>query len=466
MASINRLMFREYDVRGQVKEGELTKESVYLIGRGFGTFLAKKEIREVVIGYDARSYSEWIKDETARGLADSGLRVIEIGLVTTPILYWSQYHLGQKGSAMVTASHNPNGWSGFKLSYGYSKTMGPEEIKELYSLIEKDTFVSEKGSIEKYAGDIIAEYGADLLSRVKINKKMKIVVDCGNGTAGPIYPNILKQAGLRVEELFCDLDFTFPNHEPNPSDAHAAQFVCDKTREVGADLGIGFDGDGDRLGISDELGARVDADKFLCLLSRQALLESPGGKIVFDVKCSQSLPDDIVAHGGVPVMWKTGHSYIKQKSQEIGAILGGEKSGHIFYAKSFFPHDDALFAALKLLEYLSNQTESFSRIMKTVPQYVTTPTLQAPCADEIKYKIVEKLVAEFKAEYGSEKVIDINGARVLFPEGWGLVRASSNLPVIVMVFEGKTEEDVEKIKEIFKAKFAKYPEIGMEWKFG
>ncbi len=370
-------MFREYDLRGQVKEGELTPASVYLIGRGFGSFLKKRKVAKSVLGYDARSYSKEIMENFRRGLLESGVSVYELGMVTTPLAYWAQYHLKAKGGVVVTASHNPNGWSGFKLSYNYSKTLLPDDIKELYAIIEKDDFVSGKGKILPLKEDIIEAYTQDLLKRVKISKKLKVVADCGNGTAGPIYTKILERAGVELIPLFCEIDFNCPHHEPNPSDAHAIQFLCDKVKEVGADIGLGFDGDGDRLGVSDEKGNRVDADKFLILLAREVLKTHPGGKIVFDVKCSQALPDDITAHGGVPVMWKTGHSYIKQKAQELGAVLAGEKSGHVFYFAEFYPHDDGIFAALKLLEYLASQDKSFSEIMKTVPQYITTPTLQA-----------------------------------------------------------------------------------------
>ena len=457
-------MFREYDVRGRVDE-DLTEEAAYLIGRGFGTFLRRRGQEEAIVGYDGREYSPRLKDSLVRGMVESGFKVKDIGMVLTPILYFSQYYLKTKGAVMVTASHNPNGWGGFKMAYDYSTTLGPEEIRELYTIIESEDFLTGQGATEEIK-DIIAAYKTDLLGRVKISRPLKVVIDAGNGTAGPIMPEILEAAGVKVVKQFCKLDFKFPHHEPNPSLVEAMEALAKRVKKEGADLGIGIDGDGDRLGMVDEKGKIIWPDQALILLARGVLTKQPGAKIVFDVKSTEALVEDIKAHGGEPIMWITGHSYIKAKGKEVGAALGGEKSGHIFYWQDYYGYDDAVFASLKLLEYLANEKESFSAIMKTIPQYVTSPSLQVACPDDKKYEVVEKLVKEFKAEYGKEKVIDINGARVLFGEGFGLVRASSNLPVLVMVFESKTKEGLEKIQNIFREKFKKYPEIGSEWKSG
>lgn len=464
MAKIDKFIFREYDLRGRIDEN-LTEESLYLIGRGFSTMLHRKGLSTAVVGYDGREYSPRTKDAFVKGLLASGIDVIDIGMVLTPILYFSQYYLKQKGAAMVTASHNPNGWSGFKLAYDYSVTLGPDEIKELYEIILKDDFAEGEGKLTERK-DLVEAYKEELLRRVKIQKPLKIVVDAGNGTAGPIVPPILRAAGCEVIEQYCDLDFSFPHHEPNPSLVEAMEALSNKVKEVGADLGIGIDGDGDRLGTCDEKGNPIEGDKLLILLSRLILKDSPGAKIVFDVKSTQALIEDIKAHGGEPVMWITGHSYIKAKGREIGAALAGEKSGHIFFWKDYYGFDDATFSALKLLEYLSGQEKKLSELLLDAPQYVTSPTIHVDCADEVKYDIVQKLTDEFKKEYGADKVIDINGARVLFDDGWGLVRASSNLPVLVLVFESKTKEGLERIKNIFREKFKKYSEIGEEWKSG
>jgi phosphomannomutase/phosphoglucomutase len=464
MAKINKLMFREYDIRGRVDE-DLTMEAVYLIGRGFSTFLRRRGLDEIVVGYDGREYSPRIKEALVKGFIESGIKVKDIGMVLTPILYFAQYHLKLKAGAMVTASHNPNGWSGFKLAYDYSTTLLPEDIKELYKIIEDDDFLEGKGEVEKIEG-IIEAYKDDLLGRIKIKKPLKVVLDAGNGTAGPIVPAILKSAGFEVVKQYCSLDFTFPHHEPNPSLVEAMDALSGRVKREKANVGIGIDGDGDRMGTVDEKGNIIWPDQIMILLSRLILAEEPGAKIVFDVKSTQALAEDIKAHGGEPIMWITGHSYIKAKGREVGAALAGEKSGHIFFWKGYYGFDDAVFATLKLLEYLSGQEKSFSEIMKELPQYVNTPTLHVDCPDDKKYDAVDHLTREFKAEYGPERVIDINGARVVFPEGWGLVRASSNLPVLVLGFEAKTKEGLEKIQDIFREKFKQYPEIGSEWHSG
>jgi len=462
MAQIKKTIFREYDLRGRVSDDELTKENCKTIGVGFGSLLRKKGIEKVIVGFDAREYSVWIKNSLIEGLVSTGVNVVEIGEVLTPIAYFAQFHLNVKGLAMVTASHNPNGWSGFKLGYDFGSTLLPEDIKELYQTILKEDFVKGEGKVEKY-DDIIKEYSDYLISKVNIKKPIRVLVNSGNGTAGPISPLILEKAGCQVVKQYCDIDFNFPNHEPNPASMEMLEAMGSKVREVGADIGIGFDGDGDRIGVVDENGVVIWPDKLMILLVRQVLKERPHSKIVFDVKCSQSLIEEIEKNGGEPVMWKTGHSYIKQKAKEVDAALAGERSGHIFYRHGYYGYDDATFAALKLLEYLSGQEKSLSEIMIDTPQYFTSPSWHTECADEIKYGVVDKLVRELKEEYGNERVIDINGARVIFDDGWGLVRASSNLPHLVLVFESKTKEGLQRIENIFREKLSKYPEINKKW---
>ena len=462
MAQIKKTIFREYDLRGRVSDDELTKENCKIIGVGFGSLLRKRGIDKVIVGFDAREYSIWITNSLVEGLISTGVNVIEIGQVLTPIAYFAQFHLNVKGLAMVTASHNPNGWSGFKLGYDFGSTLLPDDIQELYQTILKEDFVQGDGKIERY-DNIIQDYSDHLVNKVKIKRPIKVLVNAGNGTAGPISPLILEKAGCQVIKQYCDIDFDFPNHEPNPASVKMLEAMGAKVKEVGADIGVGFDGDGDRLGVVDENGTLIWPDRFMILLVRQVLKEKPNSKIVSDVKCSQSLIEEIEKNGGVPVMWKTGHSYIKQKAKAVDAALAGERSGHIFYRHGYYGYDDATFCALKLLEYLSGQDKPLSEIMLDTPQYFTSPTWQAECDDEIKYDIVDKLVKELKEEYGEEKVIDINGARVIFDDGWGLVRASSNLPVLVLVFESKTEEGLQRIENIFREKLSKYPEINKKW---
>lgn len=462
MSKIERTMFREYDIRGRVSEKELNEKTAELIGKAFGTFLKRKDIKETVLGYDSREYSPKLAQAFKKGVLATGVDVVEIGMVLTPILYFSQFYLKIKGGAMITASHNPNGWSGFKLGYDFATTQLPEDVKEMYRLISEDDFENGQGKSRKEEG-IIEAYKNDLIKRVKIARPLKVVVNAGNGTAGPIAPDILRAAGLEVIEQYCNLDPSFPHHEPNPSLIEAQKALGEKVKEVKADVGFGYDGDGDRLGVCDENGQVVYADKVMILLSRLALEAKPGGKVVFDVKCTQALPEDIKAHGGIPIMWITGHSYIKQKGKEEKAVLAGERSGHIFIREGYYGYDDAIFASLKVAEYLSKENKSFSQIISEFPYYVTSPEIKAPCPDEKKYEVVDKLTQEFIKEYGKDKVITVNGARVKFDDGWGLVRASSNLPELVLIFEAKTKERMEEIKELFRSKINKFPEVSKEW---
>ncbi|MCP6719070.1 MAG: phosphomannomutase/phosphoglucomutase [Patescibacteria group bacterium] len=466
MPKLEKTMFREYDIRGRVSDKELNEESCKLIGKGFGSLLIMDyNVKEVVAAFDAREYSERLKNALIEGIISTGVNVIEIGQALVPIAYFAQRHLKIKGLAMLTASHNPNGWSGIKLGQDFETTLLPDEIKKLYQIILEEDFIEGKGEVSQKAG-IIEVYGDYLTKKVKFKKPFKVVVDAGNGTAGPIIPPILRKAGVDVIEQHCDIDFSFPHHEPNPATLEALEDLSSKVKEVKADIGFGFDGDGDRLGVVDEKGNIIWPDRFLILLARQVLKEKPGSPIVFDVKSSQALIEEIEKYGGKPVMWKTGHSYIKQKAKELDAPLAGEKSGHIFYRHNYYGYDDPTFAALKILEYLSYQNRSLSEIMLDTPQYFSSPSWYADCADEVKYEVASKLTEEFKKEYGEDKVIDISGARVTFEDGWGLVRASSNLPVINMVFESKTKEGLERIKDIFRKKLAKYPEVGDEWTTG
>jgi phosphomannomutase/phosphoglucomutase len=463
--SIKKTIFREYDIRGQLLEDELSEENCRIIGKAFGSILKKRNVNETIVGFDAREYSERLKNAFVAGVLSTGVNVVEIGRVLTPIAYFAQYHFKIKGVAIITASHNPNGWSGLKLGYDLATTLLPNDIKQIYKMILDEDFTKGKGEMKEESG-IIPVYGDYITQKVNIKKPLKVVVNAGNGTAGPVVPPILKKAGCEVIEQFCNIDFDFPNHEPNPAALKALNALSSKVKEVNADIGLGFDGDGDRLGIVDEKGQIIWPDRFMILLSRQVLKEKPGSKIVFDVKCSQALIEEIKKHGGIPVMWKTGHSYIKQKAKEVDAALAGERSGHIFYRHGYYGYDDATFAALKLLEYLSYQDKPLSEIMLDTPQYATSPTWHTDCADEIKYDIVDKLTEEFKSEYREKRVIDINGARVNFDNGWGLVRASSNLPVLVLVFESKTKKGLEEIQNLFRKKLAKYPEVGKDWKSG
>ncbi|KKU48508.1 hypothetical protein A3H10_02265 [Candidatus Uhrbacteria bacterium RIFCSPLOWO2_12_FULL_46_10] len=460
---INPTIFREYDIRG-LADKDLTEEVVEAIHKAYATFLRRRGLNTAIVARDSRSYNEAVKQCVIKSLRSSGIDVIDIGVLTAPAFYFAQLYLKQVGGVMVTASHNPLGWSGFKHLVDTLRTATSVELKELQNIIAKQDFASGNGSLEERQ-DIIEAYASDILSRVKVSRNLKVVVDAGNETAGLINPDILRRAGVEVIEQCTTIGAPCP-HEPNPSTLEAMEHLAEKTKNVSADLGVGYDADGDRAGFVDNAGNIIWPDQIAMILARDILARYPNRSIVFDVKCTQALIDEINASGGKPVMWKTGHSYIRRKAQEVDAVFAVEKSGHFFFREGYYGYDDGLFASLKVIEILSKQALPLSELMTQFPRYETSPVWHAPCADEIKYQIVDRLTAYLKKTYGADKVIDINGARVQFEDGWGLVRASSNVPALVLVFEGKTAEARDRIESIFKEILAQYVEIGQEWKSG
>ena len=464
MASMEKSMFREYDIRGRESASELNEDSMLLISRAYGTFLQKRGISDVVVGHDNRSTSEAFYNAAIKGLISSGCKVYETGTILTPMLYWAQYYFKVKGGLIVTASHNPVGWNGVKLAFGYSYTVIGEELEEMYNTILSESFADKEGGKVVKKEDISKPYMEDLLGRVNISKPFKVVVNTGNGTAGLIAPEILRRTGCEIIEHLTNLDPTYPHYTPNPADVNMMEDTGRIVREQGADFGFAIDGDGDRLGLVDEKGEVIWPDRYMILLSRLILKKKPGAKIIFDVKVSQALPEDIEAHGGVPIMWKTGHSYIKEKLKSEGAALAGEMSGHIFFVENFYGFDDAIFTALNLLEYFSTQDKKVSEIIADTPYYVSSPALHAACPDDKKYQVVEELTEEFRKE--GYDLIDINGARVKFGDGWGLVRASSNEPALVLRFEAKTQEKLEEIESIFREKLSRYDFVAKKWSSG
>lgn len=462
LMKLERTMFREYDVRGRESDAELNDRSVEIIARAHGTFLKKRGIGEAVVGHDNRSTSQDFYQAAMRGLRSTGVDVIGVGMCLTPMFYWSQYHFKVRGGVMVTSSHNPQGWNGLKLAHGYSATLLGEELEEVRRLAESEEFAEGDGTFREE--EILKEYRADLLGRVKLSRPLKVVVNTANATASFFSPKILREFGCEVVEHNTDPDPHYPNYSPNPAKKEMIEDTGRVTVLNGADVGLAFDADGDRLGVTDEKGQVIWPDRWVMLLARSVLKEHPGAKIVFDVKVSEALPEDIRAHGGTPVMWKTGHSYIKRKMHEEGAPLAGEMSGHIFFGgKYYYGFDDANFAALKLLEHVAASREPLSEIVADAPYYVSTPSYHAEAGDKVKYRIVEELTEEFKKE--GYRVVDINGARVYFNGGWGLVRASSNLPDLGLRFEAKTEKEMREIENVFVKKLSRYPEVAKreEW---
>lgn len=452
-------MFREYDIRGRESDDELNVASVTLIAKAFGTILRKKNITQAVVGHDNRRSSEEFYQAAIPALQSVGIDVIGIGTCLTPMIYWAPYHYKIKGGLMITASHNPAGWNGMKMGDDYSRTFDKNQVQEVLRLAETQEFATGNGSFNE--DNITQAYIQDMLSRVKLHHKLKVVINTANATSSVFSPEILRKFGCEVIEHNTNLDPSYPNYVPNPANVEMMEDTGRQVVKNQADLGIGIDADGDRLGVTDEKGQTIWPDRWLILLSRAVLAKKPGAKIAFDVKVSEALPEDIKAHGGVPIMTPTGYMYVKEKLKQEGGSFGGEQSGHTFFVDDFYGFDDGNFAALKLLEYISSLDEPLSEIIKKTPYYISTPAFHAHVPDEIKYGIVKKLTEEFKSD--GFRVIDINGARVYMLSGWGLVRASSNLPAFVLRFEAKTQEDLDKIQNIFKEKLSKFPEVATTW---
>lgn len=446
-------IFRQYDIRGVWGE-DLNPEIARAIGRAYGSFLRRKGVSRAVIGHDNRLSSPEAYRVVIDGLLSTGCDVVGIGETITPILYFSRNHYGVEGGVMVTASHNPPQYNGFKLCWGHGTLFG-DEIALMREIIEREEFESGEGDFS--VRDANSDYADYISSHIKLGpRKLRVVVDAGNGSVGPIAPEILRRLGCDVIELYCDSDPTFPNHHPDPVKLENLKDLILKVRETGADVGLGFDGDGDRLGVVDENGGVIWGDYLLILFAREVLERHPGAKVVVEVKCSKATMEEIRRAGGLPVMCRTGHSFIKEKMRAEGAILAGEMSGHFFFADEYFGFDDAVYAACRLLRILSNTEKNLSELLADVPKYPSTPEVRVHCPDDVKFEIVRKLTEEFKRE---REVIDIDGARVLFEEGWGLVRASNTEPALILRAEAETEKGLERIKgEIAE----KLKELGVE----
>ena len=447
-------IFREYDIRGVVGR-DLTDDVVRDIGRGFGTYVLRHGGKSISLGGDVRPSTEGFRALIIEGALSTGLNVVDIGVVPTPVLYYSLYVLPVDGSLMITGSHNPPDMNGFKLNLGQDSVYG-EEIQNIRKIIEAGDYEEGSGSVS--SADILEQYKAAVLERVKLERPLKVVADCGNGCGSLVAVELLRSLGCEVISLFCEPDGDFPNHHPDPTVLEYITDLIAAVKEHKADIGIGYDGDADRVGVVDENGEVVYADKMLALLAREVLAKGPA-EIVFDVKCSQALVEDIEAHGGTPVMWKTGHSLLKKKISESGSPLGGEMSGHMVLAEGYYNIDDAVYASCRILQMLSRTDETLSEMVATIPKYYSTPEIRGEAKDDAtKFEIVEKAVEYFTANYD---VIDVDGVRILFGDGWGLVRASNTQPVIVMRFEARTEARLAEIQETVTGKLREFGEISV-----
>lgn len=441
-------IFREYDIRG-LADTELTNELAEAIGRAFGTALLKEKKKRISLGHDLRKSSKRLHKALAAGLVSTGLEVTELGLVPTPLVYFSVSHLGLDGGISITGSHNPPEYNGFKFHLTERPFFGTE-IQGLRHMIEKKDFVQGAGKKIPYE-KIINDYQSYVRGLFKFKRKIKVVVDSGHGMAGLVAPNLIQSLGHEVIELYSNLDSRFPDHHPDPSVPENLKDLQNKVREVKADLGIAFDGDADRIGVIDEMADIIPGDKILLLYAREILKRKPGATIIGDVKCSQVIYNEIASRGGRAIMWKTGHSLIKAKMKETKAELAGEMSGHMFFADRWFGFDDAIYAACRMLEILDLDSRPLSDHLSDLPVLYSTPEIRVDCPDEIKFDVVRQAVQAFKKKY---KVIDTDGARVIFQHGWGLVRASNTQPVLVMRFEATSKRRLQEIQQLVDEQIA------------
>ncbi|MGE5190127.1 MAG: phosphomannomutase/phosphoglucomutase [Gemmatimonadota bacterium] len=441
---LNPLIFREYDIRGTVGT-DLTPGVVETIGRGFGTYALARGARTVALGRDCRLSSPAFRDALAAGLAATGLDVLDVGVCPTPLLYFSIATFAADGGVMITGSHNPPEFNGFKLCMGPSTLYGAQ-IQDVRRIVETGGFASGQGTVA--SREIVGPYMAYVRSNISIPRKLKVVVDAGNGTASRVAPDLFRSLGMEVVELFCEMDGRFPNHFPDPTVPENLRFLVRAVRETGADLGVGYDGDADRIGAVDESGAVLYGDYLLALFAREILSRKPGATIISEVKASQNLYDDIARRGGRAVMWKAGHSLIKQKMKEEGAEAAGEMSGHIFFADRYLGFDDAIYASARLFEIVAASDRPLSAMLSDMPRLVATPEIRVDCPDDRKFAVADR-VAALVAPLARE-VIGVDGVRALFDGGWGLVRASNTQPVLVLRFEGRDEATVARIRAVME----------------
>ncbi|MSV35314.1 MAG: phosphomannomutase/phosphoglucomutase [Bryobacterales bacterium] len=425
-------IFREYDIRG-VAETELASGDVADLGRALGTYILRHGGPRVNLGRDCRLSSPRLRDALLEGLVSAGCAVTDIGVVPTPLLYFSAVHLEADGAIMITGSHNPSEFNGFKTVCGPASLHG-ETIQDVRRLIEARDFATGHGT--HHSMDVIPAYLDELSPQFDFTRRIKVVVDAGNGTAGPVIHQLLKRLNVEVTELFFEMDGRFPNHHPDPTVPANLQHLRDAVREQKADVGIAFDGDSDRIGAVDENGEVIYGDMLLLIYGREILTRKPGATIIGEVKCSQILYDELKRLGGNPIMYKTGHSLIKAKMKQEHAELAGEMSGHMFFADRYFGYDDALYAACRLLEIVAHSGKPMSAQLAGLPKTVSTPEIRVDCTDETKFDLVAHVAEQFRKTHD---VIDVDGVRVLFDGGWGLLRASNTQPVLVMRFEAATE---------------------------
>ncbi|HEY0930206.1 MAG TPA: phosphomannomutase/phosphoglucomutase [Gemmatimonas sp.] len=448
--AISQTIFRQYDVRGIVGQ-DLTEDVAYGLGRGYAALLAQRGVQgAVAVGRDNRPSGDALRDALVRGLTECGVDVVDVGVVPTPLLYWALHHESVVGGIQITGSHNPPEYNGFKMCLGTASLHGAD-IQTLYQLIVGGQFPTGSGQVRHV--EVIDRYVADIVAKIgplthPDGSPLKVVYDCGNGAGALVAPQLMNALGVQGTGLFTESDGTFPNHHPDPTVPENLEDCIAAVASSGAELGVAFDGDADRIGVVDRNGRIIWGDHILILYARDVLARTGAGQpIIFDVKCSQALTDAIAAAGGTPVMWKTGHSLIKDKMKEMHAPIAGEMSGHMFFTEGFYGHDDALYAAARLLRIVADSGRRVDELLADVPHFVSTPEIRIDTDDTTKFAIMDKAVPHFKATHD---VIDVDGVRVLFGDGWGLLRASNTQPVIVARYEARSEERLAEIRGVME----------------
>jgi phosphomannomutase/phosphoglucomutase len=429
---LKQTIFREYDIRG-VADVDLPSEGVRLLGRALGTYLQRHAGPRVALGRDVRLSGDRLHAALLQGLLESGCHVIDVGRVPTPVLYYTTVHLKTDGGVMITGSHNPAEYNGFKTVCG-SGTIHGAEIQELYRMITAGDFAQGQGRVETF--DAVTPYCSEVASQFRFGRPVKVVLDAGNGTAGPTLEKLFAKLHCEVVPLFFDMDGHFPNHHPDPTQPENLHHLIEAVRAHGADLGIAFDGDSDRIGAVDEHGEVIYGDMLMLIYGREILTRKPGATFIGEVKCSQVLYAELARLGGRPIMYKTGHSLIKAKMKEEHAELAGEMSGHMFFADRYHGYDDALYAACRLIEIVDRSGQPLSAQLAGLPKLVSTPELRLDCPDEVKFSVVARVAEHFRKTH---ETIDVDGVRVNFAQGWGLLRASNTQPVLVMRFEAESQ---------------------------
>jgi len=434
-------IFRQYDIRGIVDQ-DLTAETVKVLGQSIGTYFRQHQKQEVVLGRDCRLSSPLFAEAMTQGLLSTGCRVVDLGIIPTPLLYFTIYYQHREAGVMITGSHNPPQYNGFKIMLG-QETLYGSAIQDIYAFIKQGDFIQEPSSITS-SYNIIPEYHDYLVKNINLRKKLKVVIDAGNGTAGVIACPIFKELGCEVIELYCQMDGHFPHHHPDPTLPQALQDLIHQVAETKADLGIAYDGDGDRLGVIDDKGNIIWGDQLMIIFARDILPSHPGAPIVSEVKASKLLYEEIEKLGGRPIMWKTGHSLIKKKIKEEKALLAGEMSGHLFFADRYFGFDDGIYSSARLVEILSRSEQKLSHMLSDLPRTYYTPEIRIYASDQVKFKIVDQVKKDLALKY---PIVDIDGVRAQFPKGWALVRASNTQEVLVLRFEADTEQDLAAIRK-------------------